>query len=52
MVASFRKALVPLVVSGLAVLADQLGVDVPGDTLEQIAAGIVNAVLVYVTRNG
>ena len=52
MVAAIRKALVPIVVSLLAVLADKLGADIPGDTLQQIAAGLVNAVLVYAVKNG
>lgn len=46
-----KKALVPLVVSGLAVVLSQIGVDLPGDTLQQIAVGIINSVFVYLTTN-
>ena len=48
---SARKALVPLVVAGLAIVLERLGVDLPGDLLEQLAAGVITAVLVYFTKN-
>lgn len=48
---SVKKALVPLVVSGLAIVLSQIGVDLPGDTLQQIAVGLINSVFVYLTAN-
>ena len=48
---SAKKALVPLVVAGLAIVLEAVGVDLPGDQLEQVAAGIITAVLVYLTKN-
>ncbi len=48
---SIRKALVPLVVAGLAVVLEALDVELPADQLDQIAAGIITAVLVWATAN-
>lgn len=49
---SIKKALVPLVVSGLVVALNEIGVtDVPADTLELIAIGLVNAVGVWLAKN-
>jgi hypothetical protein len=49
--ASIRKALVPLVASGVVIALEAIGVELPGDAVEQIAAGIVTTVFVYLTPN-
>jgi hypothetical protein len=46
-----RKALVPIVVSGVAVVLEAIGVDLPADQVEQIAVGLVNSVFVYLVVN-
>lgn len=51
MFAAVRKALVPLVVAGLAVIFEAIGVDLPASQIELIAGGIITALLVYLIPN-
>ena len=46
-----RKALVPVVIAGVAVALEAIGVDLPAEQDEQIAVGIINAVLVFFVPN-
>jgi len=49
---SIKKALVPLIVSGLVIALNEIGItDVPADTLELIALGLINAAGVWWAKN-
>lgn len=50
-VKSIRKALVPLVLAGVVVALEAIGVDLPAEQDEAIAAAIVATVLVYLVPN-
>lgn len=47
-----RKALVPVVLAGVAFALEAIGVDLPAEQDEQIAAGIISAIFVYLVPNG
>lgn len=52
MLAQVRKALVPLILTGVVVVLEAIGVNLPAKEDEQIAAGIVTAIFTYLVPNG
>jgi hypothetical protein len=48
---SISKALVPLVASGVVLVLGAIGVELPGDAVDQIAAGLVLSVFTYLVPN-
>ena len=48
---SIAKALVPLVVAGVVVALEAIGVDLPTEQDEAIASGIILAVLTFLVPN-
>lgn len=51
MIASIRKALVPVVLTAVVLALEAIGVDIPAEADEQIAAGIVAAIFTYLVPN-
>lgn len=49
---SIRKALVPLVLAGVVVALEAIGVDLPPEQDEAIASGIIAAIFVWLFPNG
>lgn len=49
---SIAKALVPLVVAGVVVALEAIGVDLPTEQDEAIASGLILAVLTFLVPNG
>lgn len=47
----YAKAISVLVLGAVAALLDELGADVPGETLEQVVGAIVTAATVYLVPN-
>ncbi len=52
MLETVRKALVPIVLGVVVLALEALGVDLPAESDDQIAAAIVTAIFVYLVPNG